>query len=151
MLDYIGLEGQRRLRATMVAVIEMGGLGSLIATQLTAMDVGELKIVDRDIVDISNLHRQYLYGMRLVEYSKIEAAAIKLKRLNPDVKIVPYATSFDEFNAEKILESVDVVVDGLDRIKNTIFTIVKFHVTPLYFLDFYNYYISNLFSIIKLN
>lgn len=117
MLDDIGLEGQRRLRATTIAVIGMGGLGSLIATQLTAMGVGTLKIVDRDVVDVSNLHRQYLYDTRFVGYPKVEAAAIKLKRLNLDVKIIPYATSFNEFNAEEILESVDVVVDGLDRIE----------------------------------
>ena len=88
MLDDIGLEGQRRLRAATVAVIGMGGLGSLIATQLTAMGVGELKIVDRDIVDISNLHRQYLYDTRLVGYPKVEVAAIKLRRLNPDVNVM---------------------------------------------------------------
>jgi len=117
MLDDIGLEGQRRLRATTVAVIGMGGLGSVIATQLTAMGVGKLKIVDRDIVDISNLHRQYLYDTQLVGYPKVEAAAIKLKRLNPDVKIVPYPASLNVINAKTILESVDVVIDGLDRIE----------------------------------
>ena len=116
-LDDIGLEGQTRLRNATVAVIGLGGLGSLIAMQLTAMGVGTLKIVDRDVVDVSNLHRQYLYDTKLVGIPKVEAATIKLKRLNPDVEIVPYPTSFNKFNAKEILKSVDVIVDGLDRIE----------------------------------
>ena len=116
-LDDIGLEGQTRLRNAIVAVIGLGGLGSLIVMQLTAMGVGTLKIVDRDIVDVSNLHRQYLYDTKLVGMPKVEAATIKLKRLNPDVKIIPYTTSLNKINARAILESVNVVVDGLDRIE----------------------------------
>ena len=83
---------------------------------LTAMGVGHIKIVDRDIISVSDLHRQYLYDIKSIGLPKVEVAAEKLKRLNPNVMIEPFAEPIIKRNISDILEGMDVVVDGLDSI-----------------------------------
>ncbi len=87
VLDEIDFEGQRRLKKGHVLVAGAGGLGSPITLQLTAMGVGHLRIVDRDVVSKSDLHRQYLYDVDSVGMPKVEVAASKLAALNPRVNI----------------------------------------------------------------
>jgi len=81
------------------------------------MGVGYLRIVDRDIVERSNLQRQYLYDTTQLGLPKVEAALLKLEKLNPDVKLDPQPLSVDDSNAGRIVRDMDVVVDGLDRIE----------------------------------
>ena len=116
VLTDIGFDGQVKLRNATATVVGLGGLGSLIAMQLTAMGIGTLKIVDMDLVDESNLHRQYLYDTSLIGIPKVEAAAMKLQKLNPDVNIVTHPTLINENNVKEIIKESDVVIDGLDRI-----------------------------------
>ncbi len=117
VLDEIDFEGQRRLKKGHVLVAGAGGLGSPITLQLTAMGVGHLRIVDRDVVSKSDLHRQYLYDVDSVGMPKVEVAASKLAALNPRVNIEPVATSIEAWNVNDLLEGIDVVVDGLDSIE----------------------------------
>ncbi len=117
VLKEIGYEGQLKLRRAKACVVGLGGLGCVIATQLTAMGVGHLRIVDRDIVELSNMQRQHLYSVNDIGYPKVEVAAEKLEALNPHVKIEPLPLSLNVDNAEDLLHDVDVVVDGLDRMK----------------------------------
>ena len=114
VLDEIGVDGQFKLKGARACVVGLGGLGSPISMQLASMGVGHLRIVDRDVVEISNLQRQHLYGVDVVGYPKVEAAASRLRRLNPyiEVETVPLSLNYD--NAEAVLEGADVVVDGLD-------------------------------------
>jgi adenylyltransferase/sulfurtransferase len=114
-LQEVGLSGQRRLRDASVCLVGVGGLGSTIAVQLVSMGVGHLRLVDRDIVEASNLQRQHLYSMDMVGYPKVEAAVERLKRMNPFVEVEPVPLSITPKNAEGIVDGVDVVVDGLDR------------------------------------
>jgi adenylyltransferase/sulfurtransferase len=114
VLDGIGLSGQRRLKNARVCVVGVGGLGSPIVIQLASMGVGFIRIVDRDIVEASNLQRQHIYGMDMVGYPKVEAAAERIKRLNPFIEVEPVPMSVTPGNAERIVEGMDVVVDGLD-------------------------------------
>jgi adenylyltransferase/sulfurtransferase len=93
----------------------VGGLGSPIATQLVAMGIGYLRIVDRDIVSRSDLHRQHLYDADSVGLPKVEIAQQKLSKLNPDVKLDPVPESLNSINAEELIGGMDVVIDGLDR------------------------------------
>lgn len=118
VLSDIGYEGQSKLRNAKICVVGVGGLGSLIVMQLTAMGVGYLRIVDRDVIELSNLHRQYLYDTKSIGYPKVEIAAKKLKELNPDVEIDPLPLSVSTENIDDILDGVDFVVDGLDRISS---------------------------------
>jgi len=113
----IGYTGQLKLTQARVCVVGLGGLGWLSATQLTAMGIGSLRLVDRDVVERSNLHRQYLYDVNSLGYPKVEIAAKKLKALNPTVEITPMALSFNMDNALDIIKGVDVVIDGLDSME----------------------------------
>jgi adenylyltransferase/sulfurtransferase len=115
VLQDIGLTGQRKLKEARVCLVGLGGLGSPIAIQLASMGVGHLRIVDRDVVETSNLQRQHLYDMDMVGYPKVEAAAMRLSKQNPYIEIEAIPTSLTSFNAEKIVAGMDVVVDGLDR------------------------------------
>jgi adenylyltransferase/sulfurtransferase len=115
VLADIGYEGQLKLRDARACLIGMGGLGSLMAFNLVAMGIGYLRIVDRDIVSRSDLHRQYLYDVDAVGLPKVEAALTKLSRLNPSVKIDPIPESLNSINADQIIKGSGVVLDGLDR------------------------------------
>jgi adenylyltransferase/sulfurtransferase len=115
VLADIGYDGQLKLRNAKTCLIGVGGLGSPTATQLVGMGIGYLRIVDRDIVSRSDLHRQHLYDAESVGLPKVEIAQQKLNRLNPDVKIDAIPESLNSINAEEIISGMDVVVDGLDR------------------------------------
>ncbi len=115
VLVDIGYDGQLKLRNAKAAIIGMGGLGSQIALKLVAMGIGHLRMVDRDIVSRSDLHRQYLYDVETVGLSKVEAAYQKLHKLNPDVILEPVPESLNSMNADGIISDSEVVLDGLDR------------------------------------
>lgn len=116
MLEGIGYDGQLKLRDARVCVVGVGGLGSPIVSQLTAMGVGHLRIIDRDVVELSNLHRQTLYNDSDIGQVKVEAAAKKLESMNPNIDVEPLPVSVNEHTAQKIIEGCDVVVDGLDSV-----------------------------------
>jgi adenylyltransferase/sulfurtransferase len=113
-LNVIGYEGQKKLRNGSVCIVGLGGLGCQLAIQLTGMGVGHLRLIDRDVVSRSDLHRQYLYDADSVGYPKVEVATEKLKKLNPEVRLDPLPESLTLDNAEEILGNVKVVADGLD-------------------------------------
>jgi len=115
VLSEIGYSGQLRLKNAKVCVVGLGGLGSPAALQLAAMGVGYLRIVDRDVVETSNLQRQHLYSVKFSGYPKVEVAAQRLRELNPNVEIEPLPLSLNMNNAEDIIRGMEVVVDGLDR------------------------------------
>lgn len=114
VLKELGLQGQARLKDAHVCVAGLGGLGSPVTTQLATMGVGHLRIVDRDVVEMSNLQRQHLYGVDSVGYPKVEAAASRLGNMNPFITIEPLPMSITPRNAEKIIGGMDLVVDCLD-------------------------------------
>lgn len=115
VLDEIGSKGQLRLKESRVLVAGLGGLGSPLSIQLASLGVGHLRLVDRDIVEVSNLQRQQLYGFDVVGYPKVEAATMRLGKVNPFIELEPIPESLNTGNAKRLLEGVDVVVDGLDR------------------------------------
>jgi len=114
VMTEMGYNAQLKLKNSKACLVGLGGLGSPAATQLVAMGVGYLRIVDRDVVELANLHRQHLYGVDTIGYPKVEVAAKRLQRLNPYVKLEPLPLSVNEANAEDIVQGMDVVVDGLD-------------------------------------
>ncbi len=116
MLEGIGYDGQLKLKNAKICIVGVGGLGSPIATQLTAMGIGHLRIIDRDVVEISNLHRQTLYTEEDIGKVKVEAAADKLRKINRSVKIEPIPVSINESTALEVVKDCDVVIDGLDSI-----------------------------------
>jgi molybdopterin/thiamine biosynthesis adenylyltransferase len=114
VMAEMGYNAQLKLKNSKACLLGVGGLGSVASMQLAAMGVGYLRIVDRDVVELDNLHRQHLYGVDDVGYPKVEAAAKRLHNLNPYITVEPLPLSINEANAEDIVEGMDVVVDGLD-------------------------------------
>ena len=80
--DY-GIKAQRKLKKAKICLVGAGGLGSPISIQLASMGVGRIRIIDRDIVEASNLQRQHLYIIDQIGIPKVEAAALRLKKINP--------------------------------------------------------------------
>ncbi|HXF23171.1 MAG TPA: molybdopterin-synthase adenylyltransferase MoeB [Gemmatimonadaceae bacterium] len=115
ILDEIGVEGQRRIKNARVLLIGAGGLGSPSALYLAAAGVGTLGMVDFDVVDASNLHRQILHGTSDVGRSKLDSARDRIHDVNPHVHVEPFDTRFDARNALEILRDFDIVVDGTDN------------------------------------
>jgi adenylyltransferase/sulfurtransferase len=116
MLEEIGYEGQLKLKNAKVCVVGIGGLGNPIATRLVAMGIGKIRIVDRDVVELSNLHRQTMFDESDIGQIKVEAAAKKLKKMNPDVSIEALPVSVNDYTALDVVEGCDVVVDALDSV-----------------------------------
>ncbi len=116
MLEEIGFEGMEKLRSAKVCVVGAGGIGNPVVTQLVGMGVGKLRIVDRDVIEITNLHRQHLYTEEDVGRVKVEAAADRLRKMNPGVEIEPVPTSVTKYTAESIVKGCDIVIDALDSV-----------------------------------
>ncbi|MCK6372365.1 MAG: molybdopterin-synthase adenylyltransferase MoeB, partial [Gammaproteobacteria bacterium] len=114
-LTEIGLQGQRKLRAAKVVCVGAGGLGSPAALYLAAAGVGELGIVDDDVVELSNLQRQVLHTTASIGRPKTESAAEMLAALNPDVRVTPYRVRLTAENAPQLLARYDVIVDASDN------------------------------------
>lgn len=115
VLAEIGHAGQKRLRESRVAVVGLGGLGSISSLYLALAGVGHLTLVDQDTVELNNLHRQALYSFSDIRHPKVEVAADRLATLNPEVKIDAIADNVNEENVNSIIENSNCVVDGLDN------------------------------------
>ena len=115
ILPDIGPEGQRRLKAARVLMIGAGGLGSPIGLYLAAAGVGTLGMVDFDVVDETNLHRQVLFGESDVGRPKLDAAVDRLRDVNPHIEIVPHPMRLTSENALELFAQYDLVVDGTDN------------------------------------
>ncbi|GIW41208.1 MAG: molybdopterin biosynthesis protein [Candidatus Binatia bacterium] len=113
LLPEIGGTGQLRLLEARVLLVGAGAVGSACATYLAAAGVGRLGLVDGDVVELSNLHRQTLYGSEDVGHPKVEAARKALVELDPDCRVEAYPWFFDE-RSGPILRDYDVVVDSSD-------------------------------------
>lgn len=114
-LPDVGLEGQLRLRAARVLLVGAGGLGSPLGMYLAAAGVGHIGLVDFDVVDLSNLQRQILYGTSDVGRPKVERAESRLAEINPHVRVETHPVRLTAENAAGILSRYDLVVDGTDN------------------------------------
>ncbi|HTH56744.1 MAG TPA: molybdopterin-synthase adenylyltransferase MoeB [Cyclobacteriaceae bacterium] len=115
IIPEFGLSAQRKLKAAKVLVIGSGGLGSPSLLYMAAAGVGTIGIVDYDVVEDSNLHRQILFGIEVVGLPKVEAAMHRLQNLNPHIIIKIYNTKLTSQNAMSIMKEYDVVADGTDN------------------------------------
>ena len=115
LLPQVGARGQRRLEAASVFVLGAGGLGSPAAFYLAAAGVGHLRLVDHDTVERSNLQRQILHTDADVGMAKVDSAEVRLSALNPRVRIEGVRERLDAGNVERLLDGVDLVIDGADN------------------------------------
>ena len=114
-LPEIGDAGQRKLLESSVLIVGAGGLGSPTSIYLAAAGVGRIGLADFDRVDVTNLHRQILYGTSSVGRPKLEAARERLEDLNSDVKVELHNARLSSENALEIVSKYDVVIDGTDN------------------------------------
>jgi len=115
LIPEVGLDGQKKLKASSALVIGTGGLGSPVALYLAAAGIGRIGLVDFDVVDESNLQRQVIHGTATVGRLKVESAKARLQDLNPDIRVEIYNEPFTSENAFRIAENYDVLIDGTDN------------------------------------
>jgi sulfur-carrier protein adenylyltransferase/sulfurtransferase len=114
-LPGIGVDGQTKLRAARVLIVGAGGLGSPVAMYLAAAGVGTLGLVDFDLVDASNLHRQLLHGTGDIGRPKVDSARDRLAEVNPHVQVETIAEALTAANAMAVVGRYDLVVDASDN------------------------------------
>ncbi len=115
ILSEIGPEGQKKLSSSRVLCVGVGGLGSPVVLYLAAAGVGKIGFIDADRVDLSNLQRQVLFHDLDQGRPKVAAAQEHLKSFNPEITIETFEERFTDENAERLLNSFDLVIDGSDN------------------------------------
>lgn len=115
-----GREGQNRLASSVAVVVGAGALGGTSANLLTRAGVGKLRLIDPDSPSLENLHRQLLFTETDIRsgVTKADAAANYLRTVNKDVFVEPVVTKLDAYNAERLLQGANVVLDGLDNMES---------------------------------
>ena len=117
VLKNVGTLGQKKIKKAKVLVIGAGGLGCPVAEFLVRAGVGVLGIVDDDLVNLSNIHRQSLYDITDIKKSKVKCAKNKLNKINPNTLIKIYNFRLNKTKAEKLIKQYDFIVDGSDNFK----------------------------------
>lgn len=115
LIPEVGLEGQKKLKASSVLIIGTGGLGSPVAMYLAAAGVGRIGLVDYDVVDFSNLQRQIIHGTSKINTLKVVSARDRILDINPTVQVDVYNEPFTSANALRIAEGYDLIIDGTDN------------------------------------
>jgi len=115
LMPEVGLEGQRRLKASSVLIIGTGGLGSPASMYLAAAGVGRIGLVDYDAVDFTNLQRQILHGTATLGERKVVSAQRRLHDINPEIQVDIYDEPFTSENARRIAEPYQILLDGTDN------------------------------------
>ncbi|MEO8660666.1 MAG: molybdopterin-synthase adenylyltransferase MoeB [Bryobacteraceae bacterium] len=115
ILPEVGVEGQLKLKQAKVLMVGTGGLGAPLGMYLAAAGVGKIGLVDFDVVDHTNLHRQIIHGTKDVGRKKIDSAADTMHDINPNVELVKHEVAITSENAFDIIKDYDIVVDGTDN------------------------------------
>ena len=125
ILKKVGVLGQNKIQKAKVLVVGCGGLGSPVIDLLCRAGVGEIGIMDHDVVSISNLHRQVMFTSDDVGKYKVNILKKKINKINKKVKVKTFRIKAEDKNLGKILKQYDVIVDGTDNFK-TKFLLNKF-------------------------
>lgn len=115
MLEEVGEEGQEKLKNASVLLIGCGALGSPNALYLAGAGIGKIGVVDDDVVDISNLHRQVVYTTGQIGENKALCAKERILSINPNIQVQTHQTRFDINNAMALIKDYDFIVDGSDN------------------------------------
>lgn len=115
IMPEVGIEGQRKLKASSVLLIGTGGLGSPLALYLAAAGIGRIGLVDYDVVDETNLQRQVIHGQKSVGTLKVESAKQRMLDINPFLQVDVHNIPLTSENALELLTPYDVIIDGTDN------------------------------------
>jgi len=117
VLKNIGAKGQKKILSSKVLIIGVGGLGCPAAENLVRAGIGTIGLVDDDIVNLSNIHRQSLFNSKDIKKKKVSVAAKKLKEINPLTKIKTYKLKVNKNNIKDIIKNYELIIDGSDNFK----------------------------------
>ena len=119
LLKEIGKEGQKKLLSSSIMIVGCGALGNAVANSLARAGVGKIKVVDRDYVEIDNLHRQILFDEKDAKERKPKAIAVaeKLRSINSEIEIIPIIADVNSSNIEKLINDIDLIIDGTDNME----------------------------------
>ena len=114
-IRIFGEDGQEKLRNARVFIAGAGGLGSSISTYLAVAGIGEIRVVDQDAVELSNLNRQILHWNKDMGKGKAASAKEKLEEINPDVRVEAKPEKINENNVLELIGDSDLIVDAMDN------------------------------------
>ena len=117
IIKKIGVIGQKKLLKSRVLIVGAGGLGSPISIYLTALGIGKIGVVDKDTVEISNLGRQIIFDTKDINKRKSIVAINKLRKINPDIKLLSFNEKLTLKNIKIIAKNFDLIVDGSDNFR----------------------------------
>ena len=117
VLKKIGVIGQKKLLNYSVLIIGAGGLGSPVAMYLASIGVGEIGIIDNDVVELSNLSRQIIFSTNDIKKNKSSAAVSKLKKINPSIKLHTFNKKLTKKNIDAVAKKFSLLVDGSDNFR----------------------------------
>ena len=117
VLKNIGAKGQKKILSSKVLIVGVGGLGCPAAENLVRAGVGTVGLIDNDVVNLSNIHRQSLFSSKDIKKQKVSVAAKKLKEINPQTKIETYKLRLNEKNIKNIIKDYELIIDGSDNFK----------------------------------
>ena len=117
VLKNIGAKGQKKILSSKILIVGVGGLGCPAAESLTRAGVGTIGLIDDDIVNLSNIHRQSLFSSKDIKKSKVSVAAKRLKEINPHTKIKTYRLRLNKNNIKDIIKKYEIIIDGSDNFK----------------------------------
>ena len=117
VLKNIGAKGQKKILSSKILIVGVGGLGCPAAENLVRAGIGTIGLIDNDIVNLSNIHRQSLFNSKDIKKLKVSVAAKKLKEINPLTKIKIYKSRLDSSNIENIIKNFELIIDGSDNFK----------------------------------
>jgi len=117
ILRNISKKGQEQLSDSKITIVGLGALGSAIANNLVRAGIGTVRLVDRDVVELDNLHRQLLYSEDMLGDPKAMAAAAILEQINPDVELIPIVKDVNFSSIVQIITDSDLILDGTDNLE----------------------------------
>lgn len=118
LVPQVGEEGQKKLAGAKILVCGAGGLGSTVLANLASVGVGHIGIVDNDVLELSNLNRQYIHKFDNIGKVKVESAASWIKEFNPEINVKTYQRRLDESNYQDIVGDYDFIMDCFDSFKS---------------------------------
>ena len=117
VLKNVGPKGQKKILSSKVLIVGVGGLGCPAAESLVRAGIGTIGLIDNDIVNLSNIHRQSLFSSKDIRKLKVNVAAKKLREINPLTKIKTYKSRLNEKNINNIIKDYELIIDGSDNFK----------------------------------
>lgn len=118
LIKQVGKEGQKKLAASKVLVCGAGGLGSTVIVNLASVGIGKIGIVDNDVLELSNLNRQYIHKFENIGKIKVESAKEWIKGFNPEIEVKTHQLRLNESNYSEIVSEYDLIVDCFDSYKS---------------------------------